>query len=83
MPAGKTLVVSCTAPIRKSSVTSAALIALLQSALARGSARLDVNKTIEGNRIRARLIERSPAHLDTVIGFIHNRDVDAEELLLP
>jgi len=80
VPTNKTLVVTCTAPIRKDSMTSRELVALLVTALARGWARLEFEKTINGNRIRARLVKRAAAQ-DKVVGFVHNPDVDPEQFL--
>ena len=80
MPEGTTLVVTCTAPIRKDSATSAALVDVLTDALARGPARLELHKTINGNRIRARLVKRASARADKIVAFVHNPGVDVEEL---
>lgn len=78
VPAGKTLVVTCTAPIRKDSKTAAELIEVLGDALARGRVRLEFKKTINDNRIRARLVKGAP---ERVVGFVHNPDIDPETLL--
>ena len=80
MPAGKTLVVTCTAPIRQDSKTGSELAVLLSDALARGSARLEFEQTINGNGIRARLVKRGSAR-SAVVGFVHNPEVDPESLL--
>lgn len=80
MPAGKTLVVTCTAPIRKNSKTSAELVELLAHALARGPARLDFKKTINGNVTRARLVKGRSRQAEAVVGFVHNPGVDVDEL---
>lgn len=82
VPAGKTLVVTCTAPIRKDSATGAEVIELLAVALGRGPARLEWGKTINGNRVRARLVKRTAANPDKVVGFVHNPGVDVEKLFL-
>jgi hypothetical protein len=81
VPAGKTLVVTCTAPIRKDSATSAELVELLAAAMARSGGRLEFDKTIHGNRIRARMVKRASARAHKVVGFVHNPDVDVEKLL--
>lgn len=78
VPAGKTLFVTCTAPIRKDSLTSRNLIPMLAEAMGRGSARFKFDKTINGNRIRARLVK---ARDGKVAVYVHNPDVDVEALL--
>ena len=83
VPADKTLVVTCTAPIRKDSKTSSELSEVLRRKLARGSARLDFKATINGNQIRARLVKRAPTHADKLVGYIHNPDVDPKSLMSP
>lgn len=81
VPDGKTLVVTCTAPIRLPGRTAAAAIEALGAPLAREPARLKFEKTINGNRVRAWLVKRKPARADKVIGFVHNPDVDPEDYL--
>ncbi|HZY97973.1 MAG TPA: hypothetical protein VFE36_00225 [Candidatus Baltobacteraceae bacterium] len=81
VPAGKTLIVTCTAPIRKDSKTFAELETVLAALLAKRPARLDFKKTVNANEVRARFVKRTPAHANAVVGFVHNPGVDTEELL--
>lgn len=78
VPEGKTLVVTITAPIRRSSETTAELVERLRRRLARSPARLEFEASIEGNRIRARLVKARSAK---VLGFVHNPDRDPELFL--
>jgi len=81
VPAGKTLIVTCTAPIRRSSKTAAEFAEMVARAFEQKPARLDFKKTINENRVRARLVKAAPAHDARVVGFVHNPDVDVEALM--
>lgn len=78
VPAGKTLVVTCTAPIRLPGRTAASATEALAALLARDTAHLEFDKTINGNRVRAWLVKR-PAAANKVIGLVHNPGTDPEE----
>jgi hypothetical protein len=77
IPIGKTLIVTCTAPIRQDSKTSRLLEAELGRLVA--SRKKKLQATILGNRIQARVLnggnEASP-----LLGFIHNPDSGPEML---
>lgn len=77
IPDGRTLVVTCTAPIRQDSKTSKELQAKLESMLAGGRKRLE--STIAGNRIQARVLQ-GHAQPGRLLGFIHNPE-PAPEIL--
>lgn len=81
VPDGKTLVVTCTAPIRKDAATGAALVETLADLLARAPARLEFEKTVNGNRVRARLVKQTQARADRVAGYVHNPGVDPEAFM--
>ena len=81
VPAGKTLVVTCTAPIRLSGKTATAVHEQIQNRLAKRTARLDFAATINGNQVRARLVEGGVKHIPNVIGFVHNPDPAAPDVL--
>ena len=70
VPAGKTLVVTITAPIRQDSATSALLEEKIRKVLATRRSRLEV--TIHGNRIRARVLKGGGRGTPRLIGFVHN-----------
>ncbi|HEX9158858.1 MAG TPA: hypothetical protein VF835_01420 [Rhizomicrobium sp.] len=79
VPAGKTLVFAITAPIRLAGKTVDALEEKLRSALARAPARLELDETINGNRIRVRLA-KGGSNRKRAIGFVHNPDCDPNVL---
>ena len=79
VPEGRTLIVTITAPIRMALKTVAALEERVRTTLARRSARIDLNETINGNQIRVRLVN-DVSNRAKVIGFVHNRDCDPEIL---
>lgn len=81
VPEGRTLVITVTAPIRVSSKTAAELVSKTQRRLARRPARLDVRESVNGNRIRVRLVTGAGRRTANVIGFVHNPDVDAVVIL--
>ncbi|HUO93541.1 MAG TPA: hypothetical protein VMU22_11490 [Rhizomicrobium sp.] len=78
VPAGKTIVLTCTAPIRQSGKTAAELAEKVKGALARNSRTLDIKDTIQGNRVRARQVKGGNPK---VIGFVHNPDPKSDVLL--
>jgi hypothetical protein len=82
VPKGRTLALTITAPIRQDSKTSAEVERQLRERLSRRSSKLEFDETIHANRIRARLIDGNSPRIPNVIGFVHNPDTDAAELLL-
>jgi hypothetical protein len=78
VPAGTTIVFTCTAPIRLASKTTSALEAEIRALLVSGSSELA--KTINGNRIRVRIVHK--AHTPNVLGFVHNPDPGTAKALL-
>ncbi len=76
VPQGGVLIFTVTAPIRKDSETSEALIVLLRELLRSDSLTNEHHTEINGNRIRVRLhAAEGNAH---VLGFVHNPgDTDA------
>jgi hypothetical protein len=78
VPAGTTVVFTCTAPIHLASKTTAALENEIRALLASRSNELA--KTINGNRICVRIVRAS--HTPNVIGFVHNPDPGAAAALL-
>ncbi len=81
VPAGMTVVLTVTAPIRLASKTTAALEDRALTLLGRGSARRDVTYLIHGNRVRIRLLRDQSERAPKVIGFVHNSDSDPLRLL--
>lgn len=80
-PDGKALIVTVTAPIRLSSKTAAQLVDQIQVRLARHPVRLDVRATINGNRLRIRLVSSGSRRRPNVLGFVNNPDIDADVVL--
>jgi hypothetical protein len=81
VPKGKTLALTITAPIRQDSKTAAEVERQLRELLSRRSSKLTFDETIHANRIRAHLIDGNSPRIPNVIGFVHNPDTDAAELL--
>ena len=73
VPAGKTLMFAITAPLRLASKTAASLVEKVHKDLARRSARIDLDATINGNGIRVRLVKGVSRG---AIVFVHNPDSD-------
>jgi hypothetical protein len=81
VPDGKTLVVTCTAPIRQASKTADEIVERLASRLTRRSAKLELRATINGNQIRVRLLKGRSKSVPTVAGFVHNPDADGDVVI--
>lgn len=82
VPDGRTVVITVTAPIRLASKTVAMLADEIRDRLARRTARLELDETIKGNQVRARLVKDASGRASKVVGFVHNPDPDHPELLL-
>lgn len=80
VPRHATLVITVTAPIRKSSRTVVSLVDEIGRMLARKRARVDMRESIEGNRIEARLVNDLSGRASRAIAFVHNPDSDPEVL---
>jgi hypothetical protein len=80
IPAGETVMVTVTAPIRLASKTAEALEAKARVLLARRSARRVLEDTVHGNQIRIQAMKGGPAGAAKFIGFVHNPDSDPTPL---
>jgi hypothetical protein len=81
VPAGMTVLLTVTAPIRLPSKTAATLEGRIQELLGRGAPGRDEKATIHGNRIQIRLLRGQSERAPKMIGFVHNADSDALLLL--
>ena len=81
MPSGTTVVVTITAPIRLPGKTTASLESKIHTLLGRRSGPKDVKATIHGNRVRIRVVKGVAKRAPTLVGFVHNPDVDPISLL--
>jgi len=81
VPDGEAVIVTCTAPIRLSSKTTAALESEIRDRLARRSVKADIKETINGNHVRVRFVNGVAKRASKVIGFVHNPDCDPNVLL--
>ncbi len=81
VPDGATLALTATAPIRRAAKTAAALEASVRNALARRCGRVEVHDTLNGNHLRARLLNSGATGAAKVIGCVHNPDTDPQVLL--
>ena len=81
VPEGQALILTATAPIRLPAKTAAVLEEKIRACLARRSAKVEVDETIHGNRVRVRLVKDISRRASKVIGFVHNPETDPEVLL--
>jgi hypothetical protein len=78
---GMTVLLTVTAPIHLPSKTAATLEGRIQQLLGRGAPGRDEKATIHGNRVRIRLLRGQSERAPKIIGFVHNDDSDAGQLL--
>lgn len=76
VPAGVTVLVTVTAPIRLASKTAAFLEERTRTLLGRRSHGRDETATIHGNRVRIRVLKGQSNRVPKLIGFVHNPDTD-------
>lgn len=79
VPEGRTLVFTITAPLRLASKTAAELEENVRAVLARRRTRFELDATINGNRVRVRLVN-ARANEARIVGFVHNPDCDPDIL---
>jgi hypothetical protein len=72
VPAGTTVLLTVTAPIRLPAKTASALEDKIQTLLGRGAPQRDLNDTVHGNDVRIRLLRDGPERAPKMIGFVHN-----------
>ena len=88
LPGDKALILTVTAPIRLPARTVASLAERVRLYLAGGEAEPELDETICGNGVRARIVRRGLLEAPKVIVFVHNPDpppdglLDAAEALL-
>ena len=80
VPAGQTVVITVTAPIRLASRTAVEMAETIRQCLGRRSARLEIDETMNGNRIRARLMKDVSRRASKVAGYVHNPAPDPQIL---
>jgi hypothetical protein len=81
VPGEMTVVVTITAPIRLASKTISSLEELIRSLVARKWPRRDAKATIQGNRVRIRILRSGSERAPKLVGFVHNSDSDSLLLL--
>jgi hypothetical protein len=81
VPAGVTVWVTITAPIRLPSKTAAFLEERARALLGRGSRTRAEKATIHGNRVQIRVLRNESGRAPGVIGFVHNPESDPLRLL--
>lgn len=83
VPAGTTVLVTCTAPIRVPARTAAAIVAAALPLLTRASIRRPRPRrlAIHGNDVCLRVVSHPLAGAPPVLGFVHNPTPHAEHLL--
>jgi len=82
VPDGRTVIVTITAPIRQDAKTTVALEQIIRAALQGRSARTDLKEVIHGNQIRVRIVRTGCAKAQKLVGFVHNPDPGADDVLL-
>ena len=80
VPAGETVAFTVTAPIRLPAKTAAAIEERIIAALARRPIHLDVDETINGNRVRIGCLRGNAPDSANVIGLVHNPGADTRAL---
>lgn len=80
VPAGVTVLVTITAPIRLPSKTAAALEGKIQNLLRLRAPGRDEEGTIHGNHVRIRLVRSKSERAPRMIGFVHNPGTDPVQL---
>lgn len=78
VPQGQTMMIAITAPIRQPGKTAAALAERLRDRLRRPAARVMIDATLYGNRIRAAQVKGLAPGAPKSIVFVHNPDADAD-----
>ena len=81
VPAGTTVLVTITAPIRLASKTTASIDEKIRTLLGQRSLGRDEKGPIHGNHVQIRLLLDVSKHAPKLIGFVHNRDTDPVLLL--
>ena len=81
VPPGITVALTVTAPIRMGSKTSAALEEKIRVLLGQRRKASDVTATMQGNRVRIRLIKSDSGSAPQVLGFVHNPGADSRLIL--
>ena len=78
VPEGQAIIFTVTAPIRRRAQTAAALESLVRAGLPSDKV---VRNTIHNSHVQLRRLTRVPPHMPRVIGFVHNREPDADLIL--
>jgi hypothetical protein len=82
VPASATLLVTLTAPILQPAKTVESIAPKLHALAARsGTSRRDLSADVHGNHVRLRLWSPESPSAARLWLFVHNRDVDAKQLL--
>lgn len=78
VPRGQTVMITITAPILQPGKTAAALAEGIRSALQRRCPRMQIDATLHGNRVRARLVKDLSERVPRSIVLVHNPDPAAD-----
>ena len=80
-PEGVTVLLTLTAPIRGPGKTAAALEQEIAALLKAGGAESEWSGILYGNRAQLRVVEHATRGRPKLLGFVHNPEVDAAEIL--
>ncbi len=80
VPAGTTVVVTVTAPVRLSGKTAVEIVEHTRALIARRGAGRELRVDVHGNEIRIHILRLGSSSGPRVVGFVHNRDSDPSPL---
>jgi hypothetical protein len=76
VPAGVTVALTVTAPIRQPAKTATAVADRIRTLLGKRSKQAELTKAINANQIQIRLMRAGKGATSKLAGFVHNRDSD-------
>jgi hypothetical protein len=80
-PAGTTILLALSAPIRTPAKTVTALQQEIETLLRTAIRRRDRSTVVCGNAVRLRLVERAATGARPLVGLVHNHGIDSSYLL--
>ena len=80
VPTGTTVVVTVTAPVRRSGKTAVEILEHARKLLAARSAGAELAIEVHGNQIRIQILRSGSPSAPKTVGFVHNRDSDPSPL---
>ncbi|HWE46744.1 MAG TPA: hypothetical protein VG407_12025 [Caulobacteraceae bacterium] len=81
VPDGRSLIVTCTAPIRQSGKTAVETVEIARALIARSHGAAETGAEVQGNAVRLRLVKTGASGAAKIIAFVHNCETPAELVL--